>query len=49
VNKIIVEGTLDMDESTPKLKLDHLDLWNILSEYYLDGSSVKITIEEINF
>ena len=36
-----------MDGESPKLNLASQDLWNILNEYYLDGSSVKITIEEI--
>ena len=47
MNRIILEGTLDMNGETTKLRLDNRDLWNILNEYYLDGSNVKITIEEI--
>lgn len=49
MNKIILEGTLDMDGEIPKMRLDNQDLWNILEEYYLDGSNVKITIEEVEY
>lgn len=49
LNRIVLEGKLDMDAETemPKLMLDDRDLWNMLDEYFLDGSTVKITIEEI--
>lgn len=47
VNRIILEGKLDMDVETAKLMLDDRDLWGILDEYYLDGSTIKITIEDI--
>ena len=47
MNRIILEGILDMNGEAPKLKLDNRDLWNILDEYYLDGSIIKVTIEEI--
>jgi len=47
MNRIIVEGMLNMDTEKPKLLLDNQDLWSLLNEYYLDGSCVKITIEEI--
>ena len=49
MNKIILEGTLDMDGETLKMRLDNQDLWNILNEYYLDGGNVKITIEKIEY
>ena len=47
MNRIILEGTLNMEGQNQKLKLDNRDLWNILNEYYLDGNTIKITIEEI--
>lgn len=47
MNKIIFEGKLDMDAEIPKLMVDDRDLWSILEEYYLDGSTIKIVIEEI--
>jgi len=47
VNKIILEGMLNMDASRAQLLLNDRDLWNILSEYYTDGNYIKITIEEL--
>lgn len=46
MNRIRLEGRLSMDTSQSKLLLGDRDLWNILNEYYLDGSCIKITIEE---
>lgn len=36
-----------MNAETPTLMLGDRDLWNMLDEYFLDGSTVKISIEEI--
>ena len=47
MNRIVLEGKLDMDAEMPKLMLDQRDLWNMLDEYFLDGSTVRITVEEI--
>jgi len=47
VNRIILEGMLNMDANKVKLLLNDHDLWNILSEYYLDGNCIKVTIEEL--
>ncbi|MBP2626586.1 MAG: hypothetical protein H6Q68_1297 [Firmicutes bacterium] len=47
MNRIILEGMLNMDADKAQLLLNDRDLWNILSEYYLDGNYIKITIEEV--
>ncbi|GMA98543.1 hypothetical protein [Pelosinus sp. IPA-1] len=48
MNRIVLVGKLDMDAEMPKLMLGDRDLWSMLDEYFLDGSTVKISIEEID-
>lgn len=47
MNRIVLEGILSMETDKSKLLVNDHDLWNILNEYYLDSSYIKLTIEEI--